>query len=458
MRVPPGARFPRSWCFPMRLRWIPILGALAFVAVLRGDSGEFRTSFSPSERMTRARLEAAHASVQLLARARRTLPARREMNDVRCVFHAHAGDSVHTGGNRDEMLSDAQRAGIGGIFLSDHFRPPRDFMDSWRVTTNGVVFTPGSETRGFLVYPMASVLARMDVPSPDFIAEVARGDGLIFLSHIEERPDHPLDGLTGLEIYNRHYDAKRDLRGLLTLALRMTEPDGAAELAELLRLYPDELLASQVEYPEAYLEKWDQGTRTRRLTGIAANDCHHNQVMIVKMVDSETVKLGTLVDKDESMQTFKAAFRPGVRRMTAGHQPGDLLVRLDFDPYFRSFRNVCTHILAAELSEAALRTAVKAGHAYVSHDWMCDPTGFQFETDGGRMGDDVSWRPGLELRARFPVPCQVRLRVAGQTVATGTGAQFSARVQGPGAYRLEAWLEVGGELRPWIYSNPIYVR
>ena len=25
---------------------------------------------------------------------------------------------------------------------------------------------------------------------------------------------------------------------------------------------------------------------------------------------------------------------------------------------------------------------------------------------------------GLELRARFPVPCQVRLRVAGQTVAT----------------------------------------
>src|SRR6185295_18685519 len=27
-----------------------------------------------------------------------------------------------------------------------------------------------------------------------------------------------------------------------------------------------------------------------------------------------------------------------------------------------------------------------------------------------------------------------------------------------GAYRLEAWLKVDGEERPWIYSNPVYVR
>jgi hypothetical protein len=28
----------------------------------------------------------------------------------------------------------------------------------------------------------------------------------------------------------------------------------------------------------------------------------------------------------------------------------------------------------------------------------------------------------------------------------------------PGAYRLEAWLELDGEFRPWIFANPIYVR
>ncbi len=28
----------------------------------------------------------------------------------------------------------------------------------------------------------------------------------------------------------------------------------------------------------------------------------------------------------------------------------------------------------------------------------------------------------------------------------------------PGAYRLEAWLRLDDEWRPWLYSNPIYVR
>ena len=27
-----------------------------------------------------------------------------------------------------------------------------------------------------------------------------------------------------------------------------------------------------------------------------------------------------------------------------------------------------------------------------------------------------------------------------------------------GAYRLEAWLKLDGELRPWIFANPVYVR
>ena len=38
---------------------------------------------------------------------------------------------------------------------------------------------------------------------------------MIFLSHIEERQDHLVEGLTGLEIYNRHWDAKRDPASLL---------------------------------------------------------------------------------------------------------------------------------------------------------------------------------------------------------------------------------------------------
>ena len=73
-----------------------------------------------------------------------------------------------------------------------------------------MLFIPGSEVHGFLVYPTKSILKRMDLKGTDFIDTVTADDGMIFLSHIEERKDHPLDGLTGLEIYNRHWDAKRD--------------------------------------------------------------------------------------------------------------------------------------------------------------------------------------------------------------------------------------------------------
>src|SRR6266702_440149 len=92
-----------------------------------------------------------------------------------------------------------------------------------------VLFIPGSETNGFLVYPMTSILKRMDLKGADFIKTVTLGDGMIFLSHIEERKDHPTDGLTGLEIYNRHWDTKQDAGMLLVLALKLTDPKQLAE-------------------------------------------------------------------------------------------------------------------------------------------------------------------------------------------------------------------------------------
>src|SRR5262249_35649011 len=150
----------------------------------------------------------------------------------------------------------------------------------------------------------------------DFINTVTTGDGLIFLSHVEERPKYPLDGLTGLEIYNRHYDAKRDRGSLVAFALKLTDPKQLAELQEAVCRYPDEFFAFQGDYPKVYLDKWDEGTRHQRLTGVAANDCHHNQVFLVKMVDAETVLVGTNVDEDKQMRKVTATTRPGIKEMT----------------------------------------------------------------------------------------------------------------------------------------------
>ena len=122
----------------------------------------------------------------------------------------------------------------------------------------------------------------------------------------------------------------------------LTDPKKLADLDAALRLYPDEVLAFQSDYPDVYLKKWDEGTRQKRLTGVAANDCHHNQVFLVKVVDAETVLLGTNVDADDKMRKITACTRPGIKEMTKGRQPGDILARLDFEPYYRSFRNSST--------------------------------------------------------------------------------------------------------------------
>jgi hypothetical protein len=364
------------------------------------------------------------------------------------------------------MLADARKAGVHAILLTDHYRPPRDFIDGrWRGLRDGVLFIPGSEAHGFLIYPMHSILPRMDVTGKDFIETVTDGGGMIFLSHIEERPDHPLDALTGLEIENRHYDAKRDAASLLAVALKLTDPRQLAELQESVRLYPDELFAFQCNYPSLYLDKWDEGTRHRRLTGIAANDCHHNQIFLVKMVDADTVLIGTNVDSDTQMHRVSAALRPGIRELTKHHKPGDVLARLDTDPYEISFRNAATHVLAPSLDEPSIRAALKAGHAFVAHEWMGDATGFRFTADdsrGGRaaiLGDEVPLADGLKLTAKLPLPARLRLLRHGKEVAQSTGQrEFEYLVKEPGAYRLEAWLELDGEYRPWIFANPIYVR
>jgi hypothetical protein len=74
------------------------------------------------------------------------------------------------------------------------------------------------------------------------------------------------------------------------------------------------------------------------------------------------------------------------------------------------------------------------------------------------MGDEAKFAPGARLVARFPVPCHIRLLSGGQSIAERRGEQLEAEVKAPGVYRVEGWLEVDGEERPWLFTNPIYVR
>lgn len=432
-----------------------------------GSSAKPGRKYTSIQRMTMDRLKALHEDVVKVHEARKEPRLKTGLNDYHGILHAHAEDSQHTAGTLPEMLADAKKAGVSVIFLSDHFRPPRDFMDGWRGMRDGVLFIPGSEGagagNGFLLQPEKSVLDKMGASKAELIQAVTEGDGLIFLSHVEMRPAHPMDGLTGMEVYNNHADAMDDAAMMMGLIGKMVDPKQAAELQQALDTYPAEIYAALVDYPTMYMRKWDSEAAKQRVVGVAANDCHHNQVYLVKMIDENSVRVGTVVDKDEDMRVMTAEAKPAIKEMTAGRKPGDVLVRLDFDTYARSFMNCSTHILASALEEPVIRKALKAGHAYVSHDWLCEPEGFAYvaEKEGRRlgiMGDEMPFEAGIKLAAEAPAPCQFKIVREGSVVAKSEGRTVEFTPEAPGAYRVECWLSLDGEERCWIYSNPIYLR
>jgi hypothetical protein len=63
----------------------------------------------------------------------------------------------------------------------------------------------------------------------------------------------------------------------------------------------------------------------------------------------------------------------------------------------------------------------------------------------------------LMLRADLPARARMRLLHNGRVIHEVDGVNLRFSVPGNGVYRLEAWVELDGELRPWIYSNPIRV-
>lgn len=419
--------------------------------------------YTSIERMGIEHLRAVHADRLRNERERRPVALVTGFNDYRAVLHAHAQDATHTGGTRPELLAAARQAGVQIVMLTDHVRPERDFMnDSWRGLHEGVLFIPGAEDRGFLSFPMKSIKGIEPGSRDNYIQVVRSGGGNIFLSHVEERPDWQTDQLDGLEIYNHHTDVKNESAFSLWLQGSLTDPARLPELVAALSDYPEEVLGAQQDYLVDIIGKWDRDAQQHKLTGVAANDCHHNQVFTVTDIDDRTVEIGYITSKPTTTR-ISAEKVPGIAELVKGKRPGELIARLDFDPYDRSLRYVSTHILAHELTEPAVREALKYGHAYVAHDWLCDPTGFAFlARAGGKrkaiMGDDIRLESSLMLSSETPIKCSMKLILNGEVVQTANTSRLDFDVNKRGVYRVEAWLEVDGEQRPWIYSNPIYVR
>jgi hypothetical protein len=317
------------------------------------------------------------------------------------------------------------------------------------------LLVPGAESGGFLAYPTRSLKGEQSSGPQAFADLVRRDDGLIFLSHLEERMDWDIAGLTGVEIYNTHADFK-DEKGLQA-ALR--NPLALFGVLPAFRQYPQEAFAALQNYPADYLGRWDELCKKSRLTGVAANDAHQNTGVVFRLLESGKVQFEDVLGKKFiELDPAKIEF---LKDATTDKKPGDIVFAQHLDGYEYSFGYVSTHLLMKELTRDAVWDALKAGRAYVAFDWMADPSGFVFE---GRtrcyavpMGSETGATP-LRLHVESPLEGKIRLLRDGRMEHESTTRQLGITVVRPGVYRVEVWLTVAGEERPWILSNPIYVR
>jgi hypothetical protein len=119
-------------------------------------------------------------------------------------------------------------------------------------------------------------------------------------------------------------------------------------------------------------------------------------------------------------------------------------------------------LLLGEVNEASVRQALSDGRAYVAFDWIADPTGFAYLAERGTetwpIGSDVPFAENLKLLAEAPLEGRFKVIRDGKLALEQTGPAIDFAVESPGVYRVEVWLNVAGEDRPWILTNPIYVR
>ena len=403
------------------------------------------------------KLEAVHQAVLALRSKWHKLPQAGPYKDYRANLHVHSSLSHDSRGTIEEIVAAAKKVGTSVLMFTEHPADHYDyFRDGHRGRKDGVLLIPGAETQGFLAFPKQSLRGLKAGSPQEFSDLVRRGNGLTFLSHLEERMDWEIRGLTGTEIYNTHADFK-DEKNLHT-ALR--KPLWLLSVVDLFRKYPQEAFSALQDYPADYLKRWDQLCEKAPLTGIAANDSHQNVGLVIRMKDKDTARFEDALGK-KLFEMPLGALEP-VSISGKGKKAGDVLFRARLDPYENSLRHVGTHMLLKELSEKAVWEALEAGRAYVAFDWLADATGFDFCARTGEnryeMGSRLTFTSGLKLHARAPLPVTWKLLRQGKVVIETKGRYLNAPVTRPGNYRVEAWLPTAGEAMIWILSNPVYIR
>ena len=373
----------------------------------------------------RYRLRGLRNTIQQLA-SQRTQDDAPDYVDYKGVIHVHTSLGGHSTGTFTELIDAARSNDLDFVIMTEH---PQAEFDTAAMTLSGihagVLFVNGNEVatadgNRLLLIP-APPNANERHTTKDFIDQQKMNQGLAFAAYPTESNTWQANAVDGVEIYNLFTNTKK-INRLVTFF------DGLWSY----RTYPDLMFANFFDRPAEELKRWDDAvvSSNRKLVAVGGNDAHSN------------VGFG-LADSS-----------------------GKQIAGVKLDPYERSFRIVRTHVLIQKdkpLTRESLLEAFALGHCYVSFDVFGDATGFDFRLvqNSGFMGDETAYFQPLELTAKAPLASRFVLLRNGVAVDQSAGSTVRFPVTAPGIYRIEVYLDAlppPATGKPWIISNPIYLR
>jgi hypothetical protein len=146
-------------------------------------------------------------------------------------------------------------------------------------------------------------------------------------------------------------------------------------------------------------------------------------------------------------------------------------LKLTIFTYRYIFSTINTYIVLEDELSRDLGTAKKqvmgalrSGRCYISYDKFHPGKEFSFyalsRNRTAQMGDELVYHDGIRLQVKAPGRHpRIRLICDGILCMEYDGPELEFPVAGPGIYRAEVYHRPRiGKLRPWIFSNPIYVK
>jgi hypothetical protein len=347
------------------------------------------------------------------------------------VIHVHSSLGGHSLGNFEEIIEAARRNNLHFVVMTEH---TSSLMDTSAMTLQGVhggvLFINGNEVNTvgqdrLLLVPGSTEAAAANTIGTQQALEGQKGlGGLSFIAYPHEFRSWEASGYDGVEVYNLYTNTKK-------INYFVTFFDWLWSYGS----YADLMFARFYERPNEALKKWDELTvaQNRKAVAIAGNDAHAN--------------VG-----------FQLSDRTGKS-----------LIGVHLDPYERTFSVVRNHVLIERekpLTAETLLDGLARGHSYIAFDLFGDSSGFTFTAENNQgqkiMGDEIELLDGVRLTVTMPVKARVLLFKDGQVIRD---EERAARQEFPvmerGVYRVEVYLTQLGSLvkdKPWIISNPIYVR